>query len=278
MIYLDLNSKLSDTVFCALDLETTGMNASVHKIVEIGMVKFTLNGILDEYESLVNPLQHIPQSVTQIHGITNEMVSLSVPISSIIKKVESFLKGTILVIQNPGFDFSFLSRAFNDSGIRTDTLYAIDTVRMSNLAYPQLINHKLNTVSAHIGFKFKHHRAFSDANACMQIFLSSLNILDPENKFTFSNLISIHGNFVRPKLNFGAAKRIEKINGINGIKIGIPVIIKYKDSEGHISQREIIPRSIVNEGSAAYVVAYCKLRREERLFKINRITEIINTF
>jgi len=274
MARLNFNSELSDTVFCALDLETTGMKASVHKIVEVGMVKFTVDSIIDEYESLVNPEQHISQSVTRIHGITNEMVSSSAPISSIIKKIESFWAGAILVIQNPGFDCAFLARAFYDNGLKMKPIYAIDTAKISKAAYPHLLNHKLNTVSAHIGFSFKHHRALPDARACRQIFLSSLKVLDPEKKFTLTNLMSIYGELVKPKLNFGTAKKNEEIKGI---KIGIPVTIKYKDSEGNLSQREIVPHNIVGEGSSPYILAYCKLRQEERLFKINRITEIMNT-
>jgi len=268
MTQLRLNTKLSETVFCALDVETTGMRASVHKIVEIGMVKFTFDGVIDEFETLVNPEQHIPQSVTRIHGITNEMVSSSLPVSSIIKKIKSFLNGTILVIQNPGFDFSFLSRAFYDNNIKMDVLYAIDTVRLSKRAYPQLGNHKLDTVSEHIGFKFEHHRALPDAYACMEIFLSSLSVLDPQKKFTLSGLASLHGKFIKPKPVLTPPKKIEEVNGI---KIGIPVTIKYKDSKGNISQREIIPYNIYNEDS---IFAYCKLRNEERSFKINRIAEI----
>ena len=44
---IHFNSKLSDMIFCALDLETTGINAAFHKIVEVGMVKFTFDGIVD---------------------------------------------------------------------------------------------------------------------------------------------------------------------------------------------------------------------------------------
>ena len=83
------HKKLSETSFCALDLETTGTNAGLHMIVEVGIVRFTMGGIVEIYESLVNPGVNIPEDVIAVHGITDEMVRNAPRIGDILADIHA---------------------------------------------------------------------------------------------------------------------------------------------------------------------------------------------
>ena len=67
-------SSLNDTVFTVFDVETTGLSAVNNRMTEIGIVKIRGGEIIDEYETLMNPGEFIPPNITQMTGITNEMV------------------------------------------------------------------------------------------------------------------------------------------------------------------------------------------------------------
>ena len=62
---------------------------------------------------------------------------------------------------------------------------------------------------------------------------------------------------------------------IIGIKIGETIKIRYKDSDGYVTAREIVPKKFVRVGCKKYVHAYCNLRKEYRYFKANRIIEVL---
>lgn len=268
----NLRKKLSQIVFCSLDIETTGINPAFHEIVEIGIVKFSLEKEFSKYHSLVNPGIPIPENVLAIHGITDEMVSGAPPIKLIINDILNFTKGCVLVIHNPEFDLSFLDMAIRSSG-RDVTLEALDTVRLSRAVFPNMFNHKLSTLSSYFGLGPANHRALGDAEACMELFRIIVKKIDADSKMTLSLLLKLHGNQIGPKIV--RKIRPEKLDA-PGIKIGKPVKIRYVDSSGAETIREIVPIEFVRYGKKNYLVANCFLRNEKRFFKVDRIAEILN--
>jgi len=269
---MNLNKKLADMEFCALDLETTGTNPALHSIVEIGIIRFNLRGEISRYETLVNPGVVIPQNVINIHGITDEMVALSPAVEEVLADVEDFMRGALLVIQNPEFDLSFLNRAYSGSEIRTPEMSAVDTVRLARYTYPDLPNHKLNTLCDYLDVDLKHHRALSDAFGCMGVFRNVIDVLDRDLSWNMSDLISIHGDLGRPRLIMNSRSRIKSFMGI---KVGRMARIRYRDSEGNVTERNILPRELICYGKKNYIIAHCYLRDNERHFVTDRILEVM---
>ena len=167
---MDLKRDINEIDFCAIDLETTGVNPAFDKIIEIGAERFRVNGLAEEYQRLVNPGVNIPGNVIRIHGITDEMVAGAPPIASVLDEFYSFFSGAVLVIQNPRFDLSFIERAFHVRDGKSPELRAIDTVRLAQRHFPALPNHKISTMALHLGLDLQSHRALDDAIACMSIF------------------------------------------------------------------------------------------------------------
>lgn len=271
--HIELTDMLTSLTFCSLDLETTGTNPALHKIVEIGMIKFNLEKQLDEYESLINPEGSIPQNVIDIHGITNDMVQDSPTIQERINEIYKFIGDSVLVIHNPRFDLSFL-KTVKVNGVDTkEVLQAIDTVKMARKAFPYFPNHKLKTLCYQFDLDIdSHHRALSDAYGCKEVFRRSIVHLDPDGNWTLDDLLNYHGALINPRY-----KRKIVISDVHifGIKIGESIKIRYKNSAGCVTVREIIPEKFVRVGGKKYVHAYCNLRKEYRYFKANRIRTVL---
>ena len=267
------NTTLSDMSFCALDLETTGTNPVLHMIVEVGIIRFTLNDVTATCERLVYPGMTIPAEAVRIHGITDDMVRGAPRIGALLPEISEILRDSVLVIQNPDFDLSFLAWAYQNNGVTPPELTAVDTVRLSRLAFPDLANYKLETISRHLDINIHHHRALADASACMGIFRHIMRKKDRDGTWRLSDLNRFHGNFFRMQRVNG--KRIARSGKrINGIQLGEQVAISYVDQSGNMTFRLIIPREFITSDGETYVLAHCCLRDETRYFKMNRIVEV----
>jgi len=109
--------------FLAIDLETTGLNAGQDRITEIGMVRFTLDGVLDTFQSMVNPGKPIPIRIQQITGIQDEDVHDALHFNAMRLEIEEFIGDATIVGQNVGFDLRFLSEeGVEPRGAVLDTL------------------------------------------------------------------------------------------------------------------------------------------------------------
>lgn len=191
--------KLKDTVFCALDLETTGPNYALDRIVEVGLIQFTLDGVMKTFDTLVNPDMEIPQFIISIHGITNEMVKDAPRIGDLLKNIADFVGQSPLVIQNPQFDLGILESEFRRYDQRIPRLIAYDTVRLSRMTFTEMTNHKLNTLCENLNIKLEHHRALSDAFGCMEVFKKIIKHHDQSNMWDFRDFKKLHGKGVKPK-------------------------------------------------------------------------------
>lgn len=262
-----LSQKLSSVTFCALDLETTGVNPAFDRIVEIGAVRFNLEGHRETFHTLVNPGVHIPYNVVRIHGITDELVAGAPYIEDIIENFGNFIKGATLIAHNPAFDLSFIDMVFRRHGVFPDNLRAFDTVRLARQFFPDLSDHKLSTLGFHLGIDCQNHRALDDALVCMFVFLEVLRRVGLDGNSDLSELMEIHGHKI------GSRVKREQGNSrfFKDIVIGQRITIKYLDTDGNITIRNILPKEFVNFGKKKYIIAHCYLRDAERCFLENRI-------
>ena len=177
----DKNNNKNNNKFIIFDVETTGLNASVERITEIGAVKIIDNKIVDKFSCFVNPKKPIPPRITKLTGITNEMVKDAPDESIAIPKFFEFCEDFILVAHNAQFDMRFIISAANRLNLETNYSY-IDTVAVCRSFFPNLKNHKLDTVVNYLNLGgFNHHRACDDAKILAEIFLklkSKTNITD----------------------------------------------------------------------------------------------------
>jgi DNA polymerase III epsilon subunit-like protein len=122
---------LADVPFVALDLETTGSRPGTSKITEIGAVRYEGFREVGHFHTLVNPMRPIPPMITQITGITQEMVADAPRIDEVIPDLLEFLKGAIVVAHNACFDVGFLNYELRRLKGRQLGEGAIDTLPLS---------------------------------------------------------------------------------------------------------------------------------------------------
>ena len=174
--YKQLARLLKDgQVFTAFDTETTGLKAENAHIIEIGAVKFNATGIIDRFNTLINPDCHISCFCTQINHITDEMVSNAPKIHQILPDFLEFIKGTIIVAHNATFDLRFLQMEAERLNLPAPKNGAIDTLHFCRWAHPDWKKYKQTLVAERMGIKVKDaHRAYDDAFVCGNIFLQCI--------------------------------------------------------------------------------------------------------
>lgn len=160
-----------DQTFIVFDIETTGLSPSNDRITEIGAVKISNYEIVERFSELVNPNMAIPGKITELTGITNDMVRDKRTIEQVLPDFLEFIDGNMLVAHNSDFDTGFIRAACQRQDIAYE-LKALDTVTISRALLPELKRHKLNVIAKHLNIKLEnHHRAVDDAEATSQIFL-----------------------------------------------------------------------------------------------------------
>ena len=158
-----------DTTYCVLDLETTGFSAVTEKITEVGIMKVKDGEVIDEFSCFVNPEKHIPQRVTEVTNITDEMVKDAETIEKVFPKILEFIKGSVLVAHNAGFDIGFLKQNAKVLGYEFDYTY-IDTLSLAKDLFPDYKKYKLGKIAENLGIKVEvAHRALDDVDTTVKV-------------------------------------------------------------------------------------------------------------
>ena len=158
-------------VFTAFDTETTGVSPTNSRIIEIGAVRFSQDGVLDKWTHLFYPDQILSPFIISLTHITQEMVDAADPISMHIRDFLRFLDSSIIVAHNAQFDLNFLNAECENCGLPVTRNYAVDTLQLSRVIYPDTESHKLDYLADYLGIdKGSSHRAMDDAITCMGLF------------------------------------------------------------------------------------------------------------
>lgn len=162
--------------YVVFDIETTGLSAQNNKITEIGAVKIENGQKTATFSQLINPECTIPPNITELTGITNEMVADMPTIAEVLPKFLEFCAGTTVVAHNAAFDCGFIR--YNAATLGLDFHNKIlDTLRLSRELYPNEAKHSLNVVCQRLGVSLEnHHRAVDDATATADIFLKFMDM------------------------------------------------------------------------------------------------------
>ncbi|MBR5555612.1 3'-5' exonuclease [bacterium] len=146
-----------------LDTETTGLDFTKERMVEFAAVRLENGKIKDEFQTLINPEQHIRKSSIAIHGITAEMVADAPTEAEVMPKILEFIGDYPIVAHNAIFDYTFLNEASLRTTGKEITNTRVDTQQMFKEVYPDLDSHGLEALTKKFNVELNnHHRAMAD--------------------------------------------------------------------------------------------------------------------
>jgi DNA polymerase III subunit epsilon len=148
-----------------IDFETTGISPAMgDRATEVAIVLTENGSVVDRFQSLMNAGVRIPSFITQLTGITNEMVASAPPAETVMREAARFVGAAPLVAHNAAFDRKYWQAELAHAGVDAPQPFAC-TVLLSRRLYPHAPNHKLGTlVDFHrLPRTGQAHRALADA-------------------------------------------------------------------------------------------------------------------
>lgn len=175
------NEIISHNTVVIFDLETTGLNRSKDRIIEIGAIKVVNGRITDKLSMLVNPGIPVPYYATKVNGITNAMLEGKTGDNDGVRAFYEFAKDALLVAHNISFDLGFINEYLLRLELPLLNNRVVDTVRLARKAFPGKPKYKLEIIAKELGISVENaHRADDDARVCYELFVKSLEELRKE--------------------------------------------------------------------------------------------------
>lgn len=172
IVYDEQHRQLEDDTFVVFDVETTGLSAVYDTIIELAAVKVVNGEIKERFERFANPHHPLSSTTTELTGITDDMVKDAPEVSEVIKDFKEFIGDAILVAHNASFDMGFFYEASKKAGLHDKSYPVIDTLELARFLYPEMRNHRLNTLAKKFDIELtQHHRAIYDTEATAYLFI-----------------------------------------------------------------------------------------------------------
>jgi DNA polymerase III subunit epsilon len=176
-----LDTRLSETEFSVIDVETTGLSARTNNIIEIGIVKIKNLKITDKYTSLINPGSDIPSFITQLTGITNRDVKSAPTFDLVAEDIKDFISDSVISGHNFSFDESFLNAEMIRNDRTTFENQKVCTLKIARKLFPGLRSKSLSSVASFLKISNKNaHRALGDALTTAKVLIKQIKKLSDE--------------------------------------------------------------------------------------------------
>ncbi len=183
---------LETTEYVVFDTETTGFNAANEdQMIEIGAVKIKEGVITDRFDELINPGRHIPDRITELTGISDEMVSDKQNEEEVTKKFLEWAGDAPMVAHNAKFDISFIEMAMKKYNLGEFKNTVIDTLELSRSLDQGYARHSLSALVKRYDVEFdeeSHHRADYDAEGTALVFHKMMKKLVSQNYEKISDI------------------------------------------------------------------------------------------
>lgn len=252
-----------DQELAALDFETTGLSAEGgDRVIEVAVVRGRMGEVPRTWSTLVAPGRRV--GATHIHGITEAMVAGQPSFAAIAPTLLAMLGGAVMVAHNAPFDLSFLRMECRRAGMVAPEDPVIDTLGLSRRVLP-LASHSLASVCEALSIsRTRAHRAADDAAATLRIAWHLLDVADP------GRTLDVDGARALCRRRTSAEQRIVMDALLVARGHAQPIEIEYRNAgtpDGLLTRRAIT----VYKVTTSKVEAFCHLRGEDRIFRLDRI-------
>lgn len=183
--------------YSVIDIETTGLSPEYDEIIEVSAIKVCNNKIVDTFTSLVQPRgyeyeddeypdvlfhEYVSDFISQLTGITNDMLSTAPSIQDVLPKYLEFIGNDMLLGHNINFDINFLydySMQILSKPLKNDF---VDTMRLFRKIHPELAHHRLVDFADTYGVSYEGaHRSLADCNITLLSYLNMFEEIKEKN-------------------------------------------------------------------------------------------------
>ena len=182
-----------DAEYVVFDLETTGFSPVGDEIIEIGAARVKGREVQESFQTFVKPNLPIPERITQLTDITDEMVADAPGIEEALPAFLEFCGDAVLVAHNADFDLSFIRANARRLGIPFDCR-EVDTLYLARVLLTDLKRHNLAAVCRHFDISQEHHhRADDDARVTALVLLKLMDIIDKAGYTSVNDADKVYG-------------------------------------------------------------------------------------
>ncbi|RAX53912.1 hypothetical protein CCY99_05770 [Helicobacter sp. 16-1353] len=189
-ISLKTRDSIFNSLFCIVDIETTGFSPQENDIIEIGAIKYKNGNIIDRFESYAFT-KEIPDKITEITGIDGSMIANAPKINKVLERFKIFLEDSVFMAHNITFDFNFINEKLSQNKIPIMKNRTICTLQLARKTI-QAPKYGLGYLNEFLNIDYPvRHRAFADCIIALKVFEYSLlnlsnEILSVEDLITFT--------------------------------------------------------------------------------------------
>lgn len=171
--------------YVCFDLETTGLDPLYNEIIEIGALKVRDGKVAERFMEFIHPQEEISPMITNLTGITNEMVANARPADAVISDFLEFCEDDVLIGHNVGFDYSFMKSGASNLGL-TFEKFGIDTFKIAQRTLKSLPSKSLSSLCEYYQIENKAaHRAYYDALATAKLYQTLAHYFENEDPSFF---------------------------------------------------------------------------------------------
>ena len=158
--------------YCVVDIETTGLDAAVDSIIEIGAIRIRNDQIKDKFQALIQTSAPITSKISELTGISKEDIDNGQPLRTVIDAFNTFIGDDDLVFHNAAFDIKFLNKEYRTCGISLFENRVHDTLLLAKTRVKNITDYKLETLAKWCGYDIKQcHRAIPDCHLTHGIYV-----------------------------------------------------------------------------------------------------------
>ncbi len=166
--------------YVCFDLETTGLDPLYNEIIEIGALKVRDGKVAERFMEFIHPQEEISPMITNLTGITNEMVANARPADAVISDFLEFCEDDVLIGHNVGFDYSFMKSGASNLGL-TFEKFGIDTFKIAQRTLKSLPSKSLSSLCEYYQIENKAaHRAYYDSLATAKLYQTLAHYFENE--------------------------------------------------------------------------------------------------
>lgn len=265
--------ELKEATYTVFDVETTGLYPNYgDRICEIGALRVSPDGKKEKFEVLIDPERALSREAFSINNITPEMLAGKPLIEEVLPEFMAFIKGSVLVAYNAGFDIGFIASSLKQDSLMLNDFYVVDALKLARKVFPDLSRYSLFRVAESLGISYStQHRAMADVLVTWEVFRKEREILENRGIKELKK--------VAKKCNIERKWDDNSLLGLirKAILEKEDLNITYKSLwNNQMTQRKVTPIQVQESIESSYLVAHCHLRGERRNFRLDCIMDAVN--